>query len=1402
MLKENGVQMELEDLHESEVDVNDRLGTEEEMLNRSSDSKFRKEFEKVKQYNAEKCANDESRRTGSELNSLYEPELANNICKNLMPTAPLWSGLLLNDLSRHGDSKPYQDYKDKRIMGITSIKDRYRTFLNDNKTIGGSERRMGIMYELQMNSRSRIRLDDFFRTVHEDVIGLQRTFADQYRSSSTGRKRPKQTVTESWDKKRKGNPYSKKDVGYYQAAPPSRNPVSLKGLSSMAKVNADDKATSHKKEEHFQDVNIKGTKRRHVHDDTNLASSSKKMKVDDDADQNKNKVNDMKYKDIFDDEDITMDEHEFHKGREHERMFTVGDVVIHEYNVPLKRIYPGLYQMEQMKETVEVLQTVLRRLLIGLPNYHNNCWLNAVLQAMCSIIHSYKFLKLNLDFTIPSYPLACQSLFTHLRRFTAASTNLREKQVDCLRMLERLNSTDFRFGLQHDAHEIMGNIVNSVNAEPDVDIWQLSFGEMSTCFSCGKAEVMQRNLGVSVLVLEKEGLLGETHSIQSAIDNFFADEQIKDVKCECGGESGKGYAKVVTKAPTDLAIVLNRYNFNKEWNIQQKCRRSIYPSYILNLDHHSTNGKKGTGELFATTDVGKISTQYKLRACVLHHGDTTTSGHYTACTYVNENVLIQYDDMSAKVVSAGQLSSIQSDGYIFFYERLDQIDEFVERFAPAFLAAACIDNIPMAEGFTSKVPLDDFKDIRDRYLGGEMEKSAFHSLLLITAREYFQRVPLYNNNWDFDALFYDALKEVNTNYCRSTVSIEQRSCLSCGSEDAEMIVENELQITDLDFHKIERAFLRAKEKRKCKSCTESRTFKPILTFYDVPDTLVVKCRSISPTQEVKQTSLGKELKIYVNSSQAVKYRVHCIFSATSRKLFVRNGDQVITCDASETNLYSIAEYGAYIDGTRKQFGKGEYTIILVKVDRFSPANLENKRVKCRNDLEHARTLNDSESNGYFLPLPNEDVIITEGLLNTNVAVHGNSLKQVREGGNLKGDVIDGFMLLIANAANEELDKPILVVPSLQLRSYVRKGHSSEHFDRIKRQKTEIIDNQYQYAITAWSLDDIHWIGMVVDIHKGILTYIDSLGSRPVQSAIDSFCFYMNVFGVLIKGDPKQVKYLSIMSHSNNFVRQTDSVSCGMFVCMYLRFIILSRNRMPINVNVKSERMLIYNAIVKKKLELSTAMNELEMIEFLKQIPVTEDREYQHVDLESNDVVTITDLEANKQCLEEYQEIFERKYLNFTCRQIYDSVLSSRYVVSEEMQRLKEMCSNRSSPYLKPFATDIRYILQKNENVLTKRADQLRRCHVMKLTREDSILPELIEMELNNWIGCRGNAGIRKTGNCHKPVPVIENCCTTGSPRCRSILDFINSVLTPSCLVTLLAKRHKRSREEIEGYRPG
>lgn len=65
------------------------------------------------------------------------------------------------------------------------------------------------------------------------------------------------------------------------------------------------------------------------------------------------------------------------------------------------------------------------------------------------------------------------------------------------------------------------------------------------------------------------------------------------------------------------------------------------------------------------------------------------------------------------------------------------------------------------------------------------------------------------------------------------------------------------------------------------------------------------------------------------------------------------------------------------------------------------------------------------------------------------------------------------MLLIANAAYNDLDKPISVVYSMKLKCLVRKGPSKKHFERILKKKEEIIDNQYQYAIIAGSVDDGH-----------------------------------------------------------------------------------------------------------------------------------------------------------------------------------------------------------------------------------------------------------------------------------------------------------------------------------------
>ena len=80
--------------------------------------------------------------------------------------------------------------------------------------------------------------------------------------------------------------------------------------------------------------------------------------------------------------------------------------------------------------------------------------------------------------------------------------------------------------------------------------------------------------------------------------------------------------------------------------------------------------------------------------------------------------------------------------------------------------------------------------------------------------------------------------------------------------------------------------------------------------------------------------------------------------------------------------------------------------------------------------------------------------------------------------------------------------------------------------------------------------------------------------------------------------------------------------------MYLRFFILSSKLIPINVDLQSERKLIYNAIVNNHLAVATAMHARNMVEFLKKLPRITNRVYRRIDLDNGAVVKVSDTELN------------------------------------------------------------------------------------------------------------------------------------------------------------------------------
>ena len=139
----------------------------------------------------------------------------------------LWSGLLLGNLTRHGEGVTYMTYEEKRIFGGTKLADNCKSFTKDNRTIGVSERRMGVLFNQQLGGTIKMRLGDFAREVHEDLIGMQRTFADQYREKRRRQAASNTILEEKWDKKRKGFSltYNKR---YFQKSPSTKEHIKLK----------------------------------------------------------------------------------------------------------------------------------------------------------------------------------------------------------------------------------------------------------------------------------------------------------------------------------------------------------------------------------------------------------------------------------------------------------------------------------------------------------------------------------------------------------------------------------------------------------------------------------------------------------------------------------------------------------------------------------------------------------------------------------------------------------------------------------------------------------------------------------------------------------------------------------------------------------------------------------------------------------------------------------------------------------------------------------------------------------------------------------------------------------------------------------------------------------------------
>lgn len=178
--------------------------TEEDYLNRSTTNAFYKMSEEILQNVKELISNTPCH--GNKGNKFHSTVLVEKIHKLYMPTLPLWSDLLLGDLSRHGTSDVDQSYASscKPIRGNTSI-----------------EKRFQVLKHITLKGKPVYRLDEFSVQLQTHVETLQNmAVIKSVKAGGKDRKgRSTKTIEEGWDKKE--SKLSTKSFGKYQK-PPSK----------------------------------------------------------------------------------------------------------------------------------------------------------------------------------------------------------------------------------------------------------------------------------------------------------------------------------------------------------------------------------------------------------------------------------------------------------------------------------------------------------------------------------------------------------------------------------------------------------------------------------------------------------------------------------------------------------------------------------------------------------------------------------------------------------------------------------------------------------------------------------------------------------------------------------------------------------------------------------------------------------------------------------------------------------------------------------------------------------------------------------------------------------------------------------------------------------------------------
>ncbi|MCI4377088.1 hypothetical protein PGIGA_G00199620 [Pangasianodon gigas] len=324
----------------------------------------------------------------------------------------------------------------------------------------------------------------------------------------------------------------------------------------------------------------------------------------------------------------------------------------------------------------------------GLPNFGNNCYVNASLQCLFTAESFCGELSYLLDNSVHKLEYTFLRCFVELSRLRKSSEVQGDISKDSLLLALIESATDinpeFTINEQNDAHEFLCHCLTQMeesgrwlgwqeDVEPRCPVranFKFKMRNIITCSSCGS---QQNN---KVEVFNHISLPLVHNSVDQCLYDVVNNPKVLESKCKvCGGEVASSRWTFHT-LPRFLILQLNRFKVTEYYTVVKlDMPVEIKPELQINcLPQSDTPGIENSKAEARETDrneLGGSAATYRLISVLSHVGSTTLCGHYLSdCSSSSQQWMTYNDQLVTLTTETDVLKMRSTSAYVLLYERV------------------------------------------------------------------------------------------------------------------------------------------------------------------------------------------------------------------------------------------------------------------------------------------------------------------------------------------------------------------------------------------------------------------------------------------------------------------------------------------------------------------------------------------------------------------------------------------------------------------------------------------------------------------------------------------------------------------------------------------------------------